>query len=131
MKTIEIEGKIPDYTNLATKAALNAKAKEIENKIPDTTSFITTPDFKRLTKLSPHARMKEAAKIHAIKIEVKNTLGDKNRVKMKKLETFDASHFIGRNYFGDDGSKNHFIFPPVTLSVLQRKKIQMLFRRKQ
>ena len=127
MKTIEIESKIPDDTNLATKAALNAKAKEIENKIPDTTSFITTPDFNRL-------RIKEAAKIHAIKSEVKkNTLdlGDKDRVKMKKLETFDASHFIGRNYFGDDGSKNHFIFPPVTLSVLQRKKIQMLFRRKQ
>ena len=77
--------------------------------------------------------MKEAAKVHAIKSEVKNTLdlGDKNRVKMKKLETFDASHFIGRNYFGDDGSKNHLIFQLVILSVLKRKKVQMLFRRKQ
>lgn len=62
MKTIEIEGKIPNDTNLATKAALNAKAKETENKIPNITSFITSPDFSRLTKLALDGRIKEAAK---------------------------------------------------------------------
>ena len=62
MKTIGIESKIPNDTNLATKAALNAKAKEIENKIPDTTSFVASPDFSRLTKLALDGRIKEAAK---------------------------------------------------------------------
>ena len=101
MKTIEIEGKIPNDTNLATKAALNAKAKETENKIPNITSFITSPDFSRLTKLTLDGRMKKAAKKRAIKCEVKNTLdlGDKNRVKMKKLPTFDAGYFIWQKLF--------------------------------
>lgn len=62
MKTIGTESKIPNDTNLATKAALSAKAKETENKIPDTTSFVTSPDFSRLTKLALDGRIKEAAK---------------------------------------------------------------------
>ena len=51
---------IPDITNLATKAALNTKATEIKNKIRDTAGFITTLEFNKLTKLSFHARMKQA-----------------------------------------------------------------------
>ena len=62
MKTIGTESKIPNDNNLATKAALSAKAKETENKIPDTTSFVTSPDFSRLTKLALDGRIKEAAK---------------------------------------------------------------------
>lgn len=62
MKTIGTESKIPNDTNLATKAALSAKAKETENKIPDTTSFVTSPDLSRLTKLALDGRIKEAAK---------------------------------------------------------------------
>ena len=46
----EIEGKIPDVTNIATKAAVNAKATKIQNKIPETTGVTATPEFKRLTK---------------------------------------------------------------------------------
>ena len=41
---------------------MNAKATEIENKIPDTGHFINTQEFKRLTKISFDARIKEAAK---------------------------------------------------------------------
>lgn len=46
----EIEAKIPDITNLANKAAVNANPTEMENKIPETTGVIAIPDFKRLTK---------------------------------------------------------------------------------
>lgn len=39
-KIIEIENKILEITNLATKAALNAKTVEIESKILNTNHFI-------------------------------------------------------------------------------------------
>ena len=40
MKT-EIEGKIPDVTNLATKTALTT----VENKIPDVSSLVKKTDY--------------------------------------------------------------------------------------
>ena len=46
-KIIEIENKILEITNLATKAALNIKATGIENEIPDTSHFINTQAKKR------------------------------------------------------------------------------------
>ena len=50
-KIIEIENKILEITNLATKAALNIKATGIENEIPDTSHFINTQAFNRLKKI--------------------------------------------------------------------------------
>ena len=47
-KIIEIENKILEITNLATKAALNIKATGIENEIPDNSHFINTQAFNRL-----------------------------------------------------------------------------------
>ena len=32
---------------------------------------------------------------------------------IKKLQNFDASYFIGKNYFGDDGIQNYLVFAPV------------------
>ena len=69
---VEVESKITDNTNLATKTVLNTKSTEIENKIPDTTSFITTPKFNRLTKIGFDAKIKEAAKSLALKSQVVN-----------------------------------------------------------
>ena len=40
-KITEIEGKIPDISNLATKTALNT----VENKIPDTSGLVKNSDF--------------------------------------------------------------------------------------
>ena len=40
-KITEIEGKIPDFSNLATKTALAT----VENKIPDVSSLIKKTDF--------------------------------------------------------------------------------------
>ena len=56
-----IGNKVPDFTKLVAKAALNTKVTEIhsktpiitnlatkiENEIPDTAGFITTPEFNR------------------------------------------------------------------------------------
>ena len=37
-------------------------------------------------------------------------LRDKNREKIKKLQTFDLSYFIDKSYFDDDSSQNYLIF---------------------
>ena len=41
-KITEIENKIPDISNLATKTALN---KTVENKIPDTSGLVKKTDY--------------------------------------------------------------------------------------
>ena len=38
-----------------------------------------------------------------------------------KLETHDLSYLLGKNFFGDDGSQNMFIYQP-KLSTLELKK---------
>ena len=43
-KATEIEIKIHNLTNLATKAALNAKATEVENKMTDTSTLVRKTD---------------------------------------------------------------------------------------
>ena len=53
---------MPSVTGLVTTASLNKKAKEIENKIPETRGFITTPEFKRLTKINFKAETKQEMK---------------------------------------------------------------------
>ena len=80
-KITEIENKMPYITGLVTTAVLNTKAPETKSKIPDTNHFINTQEFKRLTKISFDARMKEVEKGLASKTEGNNSLalGDKNR----------------------------------------------------
>ena len=31
----------------------------------------------------------------------------------KKLKTFDLSYFIGKNYIGEDGTRNYLVFQPL------------------
>ena len=46
---MENEDKIPDITNLATKAALNTNAREIKSKIPEiTTQLLSMQKLQRL-----------------------------------------------------------------------------------
>ena len=82
-KTTEVESKIPDITNLATKTGFSRKVTEIENKIPDTTGSITIPEFNRLMKKHFDARMKQPTKSPASKYQVDATLdtADKSRKK--------------------------------------------------
>ena len=69
-----IEHKISDVTDLATKDALNTKTAEIEDKIPNTTGFTTTLPHNRLAKISFDARMKEAEKNIATKVQVTDAI---------------------------------------------------------
>ena len=114
-KAAEVESKIPGITNLATKTALNTKATEIGKKILYSTSFITRPEFNRLTKINFNTRMKQEAKSLASTGQVDTAaldIADKNREKMKKLPTFDLSHFNSKRLFDDDGSLSYLISQP-------------------
>ena len=41
-KIKNIEDKIPDISNLATKSNLNAKINEVKNEVPSITGLVTT-----------------------------------------------------------------------------------------
>ena len=43
--------------------------------------------------------------------ETKNDESIKN--KLKTLKTFDASCFIGKNHFEEDGTQNYLVFQPI------------------
>ena len=59
---------------------------------------------------------KEAIKTLATKAESKAQQG-----KFAKLQKHDLSYFLGKNFFGDDGSQNMFVDQPI-LTVLELKK---------
>ena len=59
--------------------------------------------------------MAEASKIFVTKKQVKNALDlrNKNREKIKKLQTFDLRYFIGTSYFDEKESQNYLMFPAI------------------
>ena len=94
-KITQVEGKIPNVSGLATNSALTT----VENKIPDVTNFVTKTDF--------DAKLKDISD-RVTKNKSKDLLLDNE---LKKLKTFDADYFEGRNYFeGGDGTQNMLIF---------------------
>ena len=76
---------IRNITILDANTALNTHAREIEKKITDTEGFIFTPKFSISKKVNFNARMKEATKTIANKIQVNTALyiADKVRKKIK------------------------------------------------
>ena len=88
-KISEIEGKILDVTNLATKTALTT----VENKI-----LVTKTDFD--TKLLSFNRKITSNKTKHVLVQ--NGL--------KRLKTFDLGYFIGKSHFEEDGVQNYLVF---------------------
>ena len=113
-KITEVEGKIPSTSGLATKSALTAVENKIndvsglatasaltavENKIPDVTNLVTKTDF--------HVKLKDISD-RVTKNKSKDLLLDNE---LKKIKTFNADYFEGRNYFeGRDGTQNMLVF---------------------
>ena len=84
-----VENKIPDVNRLATKTALTS----VENKIPNVTDLITKTDF--------DAKLRDISDT-VTKNKSKDLLLDNE---LKKLKTFNADYFEGKNYFeGGDGT---------------------------
>ena len=65
---MEVKSKIPDITNLATEAALDAKVADSKQNMWFR-RFFSTSKFNRLTKINIDARLKEEAKALQIKVK--------------------------------------------------------------
>ena len=137
-KITEIERKIPDVSNLATKTALTT----VENKIPNDSNFvkkteienklnnhnhdkyITTPEFNTLAADVFNARLSQANLVTKTDFDAKlsslNRKITQNKSKhllveneLNKLKTFDSSYFIGKSHFEEDGTQNYLVFQPL------------------
>ena len=121
-----VENKIPDVSNLVKRTDYNTKITEIEIKLNNHShdKYITTPEFNNLAADVFNARLAQA------KLVTKTNFGAKlsslnqrvtiNKTKhvlagneLKKLITFDASYFIGKSHFEEDGQQNYLVFQPL------------------
>ena len=132
-KISEVEGKIPNTSNLVTTTVLNKKISEVENNIPDNSKYITTQELNNLTAENFAARLKQVDLVK--KTDFENKLTSFNRritsnktkhsevqKKLNSLITKGYNFFLGRIYFtSNDGSQNKFLYQP-TLDALEFKK---------
>ena len=140
-KITNIEGKIPDVTNLATETPLttvgnkvpnvsslvnktdfNTKITEIENKLNNHNhdKYITTPKFNNAAADVFNARLAQANLDFDAKLLSLNRKITSNKIKhvlveneLKKLKTFDSSFFIGKSHFVEVGVQNYLVFQPI------------------
>ena len=129
-KITEVENKIPDFKNLANKTEVTA----VENKIPDVSNLVTKSDYaveitkiknQYVTNAALDTRHKDLVQKTTFESELKKVDGKVSKnssnvlsyeYKLKQREDTvndlerDASYFRGKNYFGDDGIQNYFVF---------------------
>ena len=86
--------------------------------------YITTPEINKLTAENFPARLKHANLVtktdfddklknlhQRINLNITKHLRVENE--LKKVKTFNLSHFRGRNHFENDGTKNYLVFQPI------------------
>ena len=127
-KIKNIEGKIPDISNLASKSNLNTKINEVKNEIPSITGLATTSALTAVENKIPSISNLVKKTDYDTKVgEIENRMISLNRKivsnktkdislenDLKKLKTFDSSYFRGKNYFDEDGNQNYYIFQPIS-----------------
>ena len=127
-KIKNIEGKIPDISNLATKSNLNTKINEVKNEIPSITGLATTSALTAVENKIPYIsnlvkKTDYDTKVGEIenkkisfnrKIVSNKTKGITLENELKKLKTFDLSYFRSKNNFDEDGNQNYYIFQPIS-----------------
>ena len=121
-----IENKIPIVNNLVKKADYITKITDIENKLNNHNydKYINTSEFNKLAADAFNVRLAQANLITKTDFDV--TLSSLNRKitqnkskhllvenELNKLKTFDSSYFIGKSYFGEDGTQNYLVFQPM------------------
>ena len=122
MLITELEGKIPDISNLATKTALatvenkipnisnlatKAALTTIENKIPNMSNLATKPALTTIeNKIANISSLVKKSDYNTKISEVENNI--------EKLQAYDLSYFRGKKYFDEgDGKKNYLVFLPM------------------
>ena len=100
---------------IQTNKILKKKIEDVDKKITNNSKVIKTKEIKRFITTNFNTRIIETPQKRTTKKQLENALdlGDKNREKIKKLQTFDLTYFNGECYFNDDGSQNYLIYQPV------------------
>ena len=125
-----VENKIPDVSNLVKRTDYNTKITEIEIKLNNHShdKYITTPEFNNLAADVFNARLAQAklvtktnfgAKLSSLnqRVTINKTKHVLAENELKKLITFDASYFIGKSHFEEDGQQNYLVFQPLNKQI--------------
>ena len=127
-KIKNIEDKIPDISNLATKSNLNTKINEVKNEIPSITGLATTsaltavenkiPSISNLVKKTDYDTKVGEIENRMIRLNRKIVSNKTKDISIEneltKLKTFDLRYFRGKNYFDEDSNQNYYIFQPIS-----------------
>ena len=121
-KISEIEDKILDTNNLATKTALTA----VENKIQDTSNHATkTPLTAVENKIQDTSNLATKTALTTVENKIPDISSpveksDYNReitdigIKINDLQTYSLSYFRGKQYFDEgSGKQNYLVFLPM------------------
>ena len=116
-----VENKIPDISNLTTKTALTTAENKIpninglatkmelttvENKILDISGLATKTDLTNLSNtMSDISTLVTKSDCNTKITKVENNI--------KKLQTFDLSCFMGKNYFDEDSTQSYLVLQPI------------------
>ena len=95
-----------DTSDLVKKTDYDTKLEETKRKIPNHDKYITTNDFNKFSGTIFGERLK--------------TELTTNKALNTVEQTFDLSDFLCKNFFGDDGCQNMFVY--ITFSMLRLKE---------
>ena len=141
-KTTELENKIPDISNLATKTALTtvenkiprisnlatkAALTTVENKIPNINNLATKTELTTVKNKIPNINNLAAKTLvnnvedkipnisNLVKKKVSNTKITNIENNVRQLQAYDLSYFKGKQYF-DEGrdEQNYLVFLPLS-----------------
>ena len=137
VKKTELEKKIPDVSGFLLTSVFNSKITEVENKVPDVSNLVTKTNYAEevtkikngyVTNTALDVRHNDSVQKTTFKSELKE-VGDKTSENSSKLLSYkhklkptedatndlerDTSYFRGKNYFGDNGMQNYFVFQPM------------------
>ena len=121
-----IENKIRIVTNLVKKTDYNTKVTEVGNKLNNYNhdKYIDAAEFNKLASDVFNGRLARAKLItktyFGAKVSNLNRKITQNKSKhllveneLNKLKYFDPSYFIGKGYFGEDGTQKYLVFQPM------------------
>ena len=118
-----VENKIPDVSNLVKKIYYNTKVTEIEKKLTDYNDgkYIDTSEFNKLAADVFNSRIAQANLI--TKTDFDSKLSSLNRkittnktehlLVENELDKLKLFDFIAKSHFEEDGSQNYLVFQPL------------------
>ena len=93
-------------------AVLNTKFGNVENKIHDHARYITTSEFNNVSDSIFDTKLKKTNLATFSHVNAISQCTNKNKEKIKKLQTLDLSYFLGKLFLGDNGFQNMFVCQP-------------------